>query len=198
MIRGSLLQECPPLRRYNPPMATLLYLLAILISLAAIVLNVASLPGNWVILFAAAALSLYHDGHNPHWVFLLVILVILLAAEAVEFLGGMIGAKTFGASKTASWFAILGAMFGGLIGIPPLTLAMLGTDHILMAVAGAFLAAWVVELIKRKTMRDSLKAALGAALGRGAGLASKIAGGLAAWVVLVVTAQPWWNWPWTP
>ena len=177
-------------------MDTLLYLTAILLSLVAIVLNVASLPGNWVILFAAAALSLYHDGHNPHWVFLLVILVILLAAEAVEFLGGMIGAKTFGASKAASWLAILGAMLGGLIGIPPVTVPMLGTDHLVAAVGGAFLAAWLVELLQQKNMRASLKAALGAALGRGAGLVTKIAGGLAAWVVLVVTAQPWWNWPW--
>jgi uncharacterized protein len=175
-------------------MDTLFYLTAILFSLAAIVLNVVSLPGNWVILLAAAALSLYHRGHNPHWVFLLVILVILLAAEAVEFLGGMIGAKTFGASRTASWAAIFGAMLGGLIGIPPLTLMMLGTDHILMAVAGAFLAAWVVELLKKKTMQASLKAAVGAALGRGAGMVTKIGGGLAAWLVLAITAQPWWSW----
>ena len=59
-------------------MDTLLYLVAILISLAAIALNVVSLPGNWVILLAATALSFYHGGHQPHWVFLLVILVILL------------------------------------------------------------------------------------------------------------------------
>ena len=89
-------------------------------------------------------------------------------------------------------------MLGGLIGIPPLTPIMLGIDHILAAVGGAFLAAWVVELIKQKTMKASLKAALGAALGRGAGLVTKIGGGLAAWVVLVITAQPWWNWPGGP
>jgi|WetSurMetagenome_2_1015567.scaffolds.fasta_scaffold806823_1 uncharacterized protein len=179
-------------------MDTLLYLTAILFSLAAIVLNVVSLPGNWFILIAAAALSIYHDGHAPHWAFVLVILVILLAAEAVEFLGGMIGAKTFGASRTASWAAIAGALVGGLIGIPPVTAAMLGADHIVGAIAGAFLAAWVVELLKQKSMQDSLKAALGAALGRGAGLVTKIFGGLAAWLVLVITAQPWFRWPWQP
>lgn len=173
-------------------MDTFLYLIAIVLSLAAIALNVVSLPGNWVILFAAAALSYYHGGHRPHWGFLVVILVILLAAEAVEFLGGMIGAKTFGASRTASWAAIAGAMLGGLIGIPPVTVPMLGTDHLLAAVAGAFLAAWVVELLKQKSMQDALKAAVGAALGRGAGLVTKIGGGVAAWLVLAVTAFPWW------
>jgi uncharacterized protein YqgC (DUF456 family) len=165
-----------------------LYILLLVISLLGIALNVVSLPGNWLILAGALALSVYHGGNNPHWGVLLVILVILLAAEVVEFLSGMIGARKFGASKTAAWAAIGGAIVGGVVGIPPVTLLMLGTDHLVMAIVGAFGAAWVAELLKQKKMKEALLAALGAALGRGAGLVAKIGAGLLAWVILL----GWW------
>jgi uncharacterized protein len=163
----------------------ILYLLLLVISLAGIALNVASLPGNWVLLAGALALSLYHGGRNPHWGVLLVILVILLAAEVVEFLSGMIGTRKFGGSKAASWAAIVGAMIGGIVGVPPVTVMVLGADHLVMAMVGAFGAAWVAELIQDKKMKPALLAALGAALGRGAGLVAKIGAGLLAWVILL-------------
>jgi len=164
----------------------LLYSLLLALALAAIALNIISLPGNWLILAAAIILCLLHNGHQPHWIFLLLILLILLAAELVEFLSGMIGARKFGASKSAAWAAILGAMLGGLIGIPPITAPTLGTDHIFAAVAGAFLAAWLVELLKQKSLKAASLGALGAALGRGTGLVTKIGAGLLAWFILLL------------
>ena len=163
-----------------------LSILLLLISLAAIALNVVSLPGNWLILAAALAMSIYHGGHRPHWTILVAILVVLLAAELLEFLSGMIGARKFGASKSAAWAAIGGAIFGGLVGIPPLTLVTLGIDHLVAAVAGAFLAAWTVELLKKRPLKQASLAALGAALGRGTGLVAKIGAGILAWVILLL------------
>jgi uncharacterized protein YqgC (DUF456 family) len=168
----------------------MLYVFILIVTLAAVALNLVSLPGNWLVLVGAIGLSVMHSGARPHWFFLIVILLILSAAELVEFFSGMVGARKFGASKTASWAALGGAIIGGLIGIPPLTVPMLFTDHFVAAIFGAFLAAWIVELIKRRPMGHASKAAFGAALGRGVGLAGKIGAGMLAWVVLAVTY--WW------
>ena len=98
----------------------------------------------------------------------------------------------FGGSKAAAWAAIGGAVAGGLIGFPPLTAATFGIDHIVMAIAGAFFCAWIVELIRGRPMKEALSAALGAALGRGAGLVTKIVAGLLAWVILGIAYWlPW-------
>ena len=184
-----------PSRRlaYNTIMLDVtLYLVAMVISLMSIVLNVVSLPGNWVILVAALALTIGHHGHHPHWAFLIVIFMVLFVAEGIEFLSGLAGTKIFGGSKPAAWAAIGGAMMGGIIGFPPLTAAMFGIDHIVMAIFGAFVCAWVVELIRERPMKEALMAALGAALGRGAGLVTKIVAGVIAWVILGIAYWlPW-------
>jgi uncharacterized protein len=163
-----------------------LSIILLVIALAAVSLNVVSLPGNWVILAAGLAMSIYHGGHQPNWVVLVAILVVLLGAELIEFLSGMVGARKFGASKAAAWAAIAGAVIGGLVGVPPITLMMLGVDHLFAAVAGAFLAAWMVELLRQRPMKEASLAALGAALGRGTGLAAKIGAGVLAWVILLL------------
>jgi uncharacterized protein len=171
-----------------------IYILLLLISLPAIALNILSLPGNWLMFIAAVSASMMNGWHHPNWFVLLVILVMLLIAEGVEFFGGMIGARQFGASRLASWAAIGGAMIGGLIGIPPITAAMLGIDHLLGAIIGAFLAALMVEVLKNKPMHEASRAAMGAALGRGAGIVTKIGGGLAVWVLLAIVANPLFPW----
>ncbi len=119
-------------------------------------------------------------------------LFVLLIAEGLEFLGGLIGARAFGASRAAAWAAIAGAIIGGLIGIPPVTFVMLGTDHLIGAVIGAFLAALLMEFLLKRPVKEAFWGALGAALGRGAGLVTKIGGGLLVWAMLAVAAWPGW------
>ena len=167
-----------------------IYILLLLISLPAIALNILSLPGNWLMFLAAVGASSINGWHHPWWPFLLVMLVTLLIAEGIEFLSGMIGARQFGASRLASWAAIAGAMIGGLIGIPPITVPLLGMDHLLGAILGAFLAALIVEALKQKPIHEASKAAMGAAIGRGAGILTKIAAGLVVWIALAIVANP--------
>jgi hypothetical protein len=166
-----------------------LYLLLLLISLVAIALNILSLPGNWLTLAAAMALSACYGWH--HWIMLPMILIVLLLGEVVEFASGMFGAKTFGASRAAAWGAVGGTIIGGLVGIPPLAFLM-GIDHLIAAILGAFLGAWMVELIRGRPLKESSLAALGAGLGRGVGLITKVGGGLFAWLIFAVAAFPLW------
>ena len=76
-----------------------LYALLLLLSLAAILLNIVSLPGNWFMFLLAIAWSWYNAWERPHLFFLFCMMTVLLGAEALEFLGGMIGARKFGAGQ---------------------------------------------------------------------------------------------------
>ncbi|HUO08690.1 MAG TPA: DUF456 domain-containing protein [Phycisphaerae bacterium] len=162
-----------------------LYTLVLLLSLAGILLNILSLPGNWLIPLLALGLSWRTNWHHPTPAILAAIVAVLTLAELIELAGSLLGAKTFGASKSATWAAIAGAITGALIGSP---LALLG--GIVGAILGAFLAAWLTELIKQRPHKQALKSALGAALGRATGLFIKISFGLATWLALALFAWP--------
>lgn len=170
---------------YNEGMAYVLYALLLLISLGAIGLNIFSLPGNWVMAVLAVVVSWVSAWKAPPPGWLVLIVLVLVIAEAVEFAGSLVGARTFGASKSATWAAMFGAIAGALIGVPvPLIGSVIG------ALVGAFFAAWVVELMQERPLKAASWAALGATLGRGFGLVAKIACGLLVWVVLAVMAWP--------
>lgn len=158
----------------------LITVFVLLLGLAGVSLNVLSLPGNWLMFVAAVLLSWFRGWHSPHWIILLAILALLAGAELIEFLATLLGANTFGASKSATWAALFGGIIGAIIGVPvPVVGSLLG------AILGSFVGALVVELIKQKGVQKSLWAALGAALGRTAGMIAKISCGLAAWVLLL-------------
>jgi uncharacterized protein YqgC (DUF456 family) len=163
----------------------LFYLVLLVGSLGAIALNIFSLPGNWLMLLGALLWSWGHGWNAPTPKILVAMLLLLLAAEVIEFLGGVLGARKFGASKTAAWAAIAGAMVGALVGTP---VPYIG--NLVGAVVGAFLAAWVVELLKRRPMDVATKAAIGAALGRGVGIFAKLGGGLTVWLLLAFAGFP--------
>lgn len=168
---------------------TFSFVMLLILSLGAVGLNIVSLPGNWLLFIGALAWAWVQGWGSPLMWVLPAMLVVLLLAEVLEFLGGMIGARKFGASKTASWMAILGAFVGALLGIyipVPLIGSLVG------AVLGAFAAAWLVELLKEKPMREATRAAVGAALGRGVGIFVKVGCGLIVWAALAVSGGPWW------
>jgi hypothetical protein len=66
--------------------AILLYILLLVVSLGAIALNILSLPGNWVMLLAAALVSWYSGWNAPSRWALTVMILILLVGEALELL----------------------------------------------------------------------------------------------------------------
>jgi uncharacterized protein YqgC (DUF456 family) len=85
--------------------------------------------------------------------------VIALAAELIDYFSGVYGAKIFGASKAG----IIGGMIGSMIGLfllPPLGL--------FIGLVGG--VALVELVIKKKTVRHSTRAAAGALIGSITGL----------------------------
>ena len=168
-----------------------LYALLLVLSLAGIFLNIFSLPGNWLMLALATAYAAWFSFAKPPLLILAFLLILLLLAEVVETTGSLVGARKFGASKLASVSAILGTMVGALvgtfIGIP---IPIPGAGTLIGAIGGAFLAAWIVELLRQRPLGEATKAAFGAALGRGVGLVAKISTGLLAWLILAFAAFP--------
>lgn len=92
-----------------------------------------------------AALGIYN---------LIIILAMGLAYLAIDWFGGVLGAKKFGGSKFGAWGAIVGGIlgipFGGLVGV----------------IVGIIIGAAVFEFIfDRAEAQKALKVGLGAGLG---------------------------------
>ncbi|MFO0827169.1 MAG: DUF456 domain-containing protein [Phycisphaerales bacterium] len=164
-----------------------------LISALCILIQLAGLPGTWLILLIAVMTRAFEIviplGPEPmfSWWTLLALTLIACAAEMVEFLAAAAGAKTGGASKRG----MTGAVVGGLIG------AMAGTIFILIPVVGsvvgagigAALGAITGELsVGGKQLRETMKPAAGAAAGRLVGTLAKTAFAAAMWLWLAIAA----------
>ena len=104
--------------------------------------------------------------------------VIALAAELIDYFSGVYGAKIFGASKAG----IIGGMIGSMIGLfllPPFGL-------FIGLVAGV---AIVEFFIKKKTVRHSTRAAAGALIGSVAGLVINLV--LAITFIIIFSIKYW-------
>ncbi len=105
---------------------------------------------------------------------LIIILAMGICYLLADWLGGILGAAKFGASK----FGVGGAIVGGLLGLPfgGLVGVLVGT------VLGAALAEMVFE---RKKIKDSFRVGVGAALGFLLGTVGKIVAVAVATVVFL-------------
>lgn len=89
------------------------------------VLTVLGMPGNWLIVLAAALYSWLALSSGILGIGLTLVITLAVLAgigELVEFLSATVGARKAGGSRTASVYALggslLGAIAGGLIGMP--------------------------------------------------------------------------------
>ena len=100
---------------------------------------------------------------------LVILLILYLCGEVMEYALIIIGAKKFGASNAA----IVGALIGGVIGAA-LGMGFLGIGLILGTFLGIFLGAFTVELLLQRDLVKSLKAGVGGLLGRAGAVALKV------------------------
>jgi uncharacterized protein YqgC (DUF456 family) len=137
------------------------------------------LPGTWLILGVAVGYAaLTHESIG--WVNIVIIFVLAIVGEILEFMLAGRYARKYGGSKRAGWGAILGGMAGVFIGIPiPIIGSMIG------AFIGAFAGALLFELAGGTRAGPATKVATGALLGRVVAAAMKVGIGfvMAAWVI---------------
>lgn len=167
----------------------LLAILLVLVCVAAWLLNLITLPGNWlaVLVMAVYAWIGPETGRIALGVVpVAIVFIIAIIGEVFEFAAGAVGASKAGASRRATLYAIggsiAGALVGGIVGLPipilgPVLAALLFGG--LGATAGAMLAEWN----DGKPWRDNWRIGRAAFWGRTTGTAGKMVAGLA--IILV-------------
>jgi len=158
----------------------LLYaLLLIVVLLIGWGLTVVGMPGNWLMV-AAAALYAWLLGDSSlalGWGVVAALAVLAAAGELLELLAGSLGVAKLGGSRRGAALALLGSLIGGIaglfIGLPvPLIGSVLAA--ILLAGLGALLGALLGELWKGRALGRSWQVARAAFWGRLLGSAAKV------------------------
>ena len=123
-----------------------------------------------LLIFAGTLLYAFMTGFEPiNFQALMVLLILYLSGEALEYVFIIAGAKKMGASN----WAIAGALIGGILGATLGTL-FFGFGIIAGTFLGIFLGAFLVELIVHRDMIKSLRAATGGVLGRILSIGAKV------------------------
>ena len=117
--------------------------------------------GTFIILASTAVYALATQLGVIGIKFLLLILILYLLGEVLEYAMVIIGAKKFGASNKA----VAGAVVGGILGAALGTLS-LGIGLIPATFLGLFLGAFLVEYLSQGDLVKSLKAGAGGVFGR--------------------------------
>ncbi|MGD2279361.1 MAG: DUF456 domain-containing protein [Candidatus Omnitrophota bacterium] len=100
---------------------------------------------------------------------LVILFILYLFGEVLEYVFIISGAKKLGASNAA----IAGALVGGIVGAAA-GAAAFGVGIFAGAILGIFLGAFLVELFVQKDLVRSLKAGTGGVLGRIGSIATKV------------------------
>jgi uncharacterized protein YqgC (DUF456 family) len=175
----------------------LYYLLALVLIAAGFfcwLANLLSLPGNWVLLLAAALFAWLvpiGNGRGVSWTTVWILLALAILGEIIEFAAGAAGAAKRGASRRSMWLSLFGAfagsIAGAMIGLP---IAIVGSPIAALAggAAGAFLGAYVGETWVGRPHGHSMEVAKGAFAGHVWGTIGKFAVGAAMLTLVTIDA----------
>ena len=147
-------------------------------------LTIIGLPGNWLMIAAAAWYVFFGPETQPmmmHWGWLIAMTVIASVGELLEFLAGSLGVTKMGGSKRGASLAFAGSIAGGIAGLfigSPIPVIGQVVAALAGACLGAFVGAAAGEKWKGRDWDDSVKIGAAAAVGRLTGTMGKIALGL--------------------
>ncbi len=169
----------------------------VLMNLVWLVVTALGLPGNWLMIGGAVALTWWQWKPGAPWgeqmfhpATLIAVVVLALIGELIEFLAGALGSRQAGGSVWGSLAATVGGIAGAIVGtivfgavaVPPPISTILG------AVIGAFGGSAIVELMIGRKRDHAFKVGQGAALGHITGVISKFLLGCAIWLIIAVAA----------
>jgi len=161
-------------------MPLLILSLVILLSLVMIVLG---MPGLWIMVASAVTYNLVVPGDPIGWVTLVVVGVLALVAELLEFSLTGRYARKYGGSRRAGWGAIIGSIVGAMVGVPvPIVGPVIG------AFVGSFAGALIAELTGGSSAGDATRVAKGALIGRVVSTALKIGIGFTIGIWIFIAA----------
>jgi hypothetical protein len=165
------------------------YILLIALMLTGLFLNILGLPGLWLIVVSYVGYALL-TGWDVYvgWPSLIIVTLLALGAELVEFLAGAAGSHAAGGRKRGMLGAIAGGIVGGVVGTGVLPIPIVGT--IVGACAGAFVGAFALEYMD-KDHEHAMRVGIGAAKGRFWGIVWKSLFGLLMFLVAALAGLPW-------
>lgn len=153
-------------------------LLLILVLAAGWCMTMLSLPGNWVIVAAAALFAwLAPPGRlDISWQVVVGLLVLAVVAELLELAASALGASRAGGSRRGAALAIFGSMVGAIVGVAvgvPIPIVGSLIAAIAFAGLGALAGAMLGETWKGRTLAESWKVGQAAFWGRLLGALAK-------------------------
>ena len=169
-----------------------LLLIAILIGW---VMTLLSLPGNWLMIAAAALFAFLIPPESSlaiTWPWVVGLVVLALLGELAELVAGALGVASGGGSKRGAALAVVGSVVGGMllvwVGLPvpiigPVVAAFLG------AALGALGGAMLGEAWKGRSLGESWEVGQAAFWGRLLGSVAKVTIA-SAMVIVTIAAMP--------
>ncbi len=151
-------------------MEILATIILILASIIGVILTIFAAFGNLVILGGIGLYALMTNFAVINYKILIVITIIYLFGELLEYIAVTFGAKKLGASNKAIVGAIIGGILGAVFGA-----GFAGIGAFFGAFLGVFLGAFIIELIFEKDFKQSVKSGLGGVLGRLGAMVGKLA-----------------------
>lgn len=154
-------------------------LLFLLVLALAWVLTLFSMPGNWLIVAAAATfafLGAADDKPAISWMVVAVLAGLAALGEVIEFAASALGTTRAGGSRRGALLAIGGAVVGSIVGaVVGLPIPVVGSvvGVLLFASLGAMTGAMIGESWKGRTLDESIEVGQAAFWGRLAGTLAK-------------------------
>jgi uncharacterized protein YqgC (DUF456 family) len=131
-----------------------------------------SIPGNFIVFLNTLLYGIFTNFDNLPFSFILIIFIIAVLIELLEYLIIAFGARKYGTSR----FGVVGAIIGGIGG----SISGFFFSPVAGAIIGGFIGVMVgtmaIELLRGKQIREVLYATYGAILGRVGGLSVKAIG----------------------
>ncbi len=145
-----------------------------------VISNFIGIPGNTLIAVSGLFYGLINKFQEFSFSYLLLIFVVVLAVELLEFLLINLTSKRYGASKWGLGGGIVLGIIGAISGafVTPIVGALVGS------VAGVLLGTFLVEFYRSADFRKSLHATVGVLIGKLAGLSVKTIGSVTVAVML--------------
>ncbi len=142
-------------------------------------LTLMGLPGNWLMVAAAALYAWLAPTTGPTqitWFTPLAMTILAAGGELAELAAGVWGARRAGGSRRAAIFSLIGSMAGALLGASlglPIPLIGPPIAALLGGAFGALAGAAFAEQTRGETSRHSLRVGIAAFLGRLLGTGAK-------------------------
>lgn len=174
-----------PLDAGDDMMPLLFALLLVVVLLACWALTLLGMPGNWLMVAAAAVYAFFMPPESTvaiGWQVVAGLLVLAIVGEVVEFLAGAMGVAKAGGSRRGAVLALLGSIVGALVGlVVGLPIPLIGSvvAAVLFAGLGAMAGAILGETWAGSTADKSWQVAKLAFWGRLAGTLGKVLVGAA-------------------